>query len=107
MNPHRPLEIALGVVTLLSVVSVPLPQRKPYSMPAAHRFDIDRLGALHREAQSQRDEVLTLTRETRQLSQMVRALSAPRSTHDGGTVRRNNAPPQGHDTEIEDVVCSQ
>lgn len=107
MNPHRPLEIALGVITLLSVVSVPLPQRKAHQVPPAHRVDLDRLGALHREAQSQRDDVVTLTRETRQLSQMVRALAAPRSTHDGGTVRRNNAPPQGHDTEIEDVICSQ
>lgn len=76
----RALEIFFGVVTLVSVISVPVPRRTPpEQFKPRVQIDVRRVEELHRTSQSQREDVNRLMRDTRDLYQLVQA-------HDGGTV---------------------
>lgn len=80
----RPVELALGVVVLLSVASVPVPRATMVSAarPAADVGYIARVETLHRQAQAQQQDVIALTEQTRQLSELLRIQQeseAPRS----------------------------
>lgn len=66
---HRPIEIAFGVLTLLSVVSVPIPRSGEQKttvvtgqMPPTYA---SRVEDLHRTARAQQLEIDSLMRETR------------------------------------------
>jgi hypothetical protein len=89
MIPHRALEVILGVVTLVSVVSVPVP-RKGNAIPPVPvnrpRLNVQQLEELHRTSQAQREDVARLARDTRILSETLRSHIAT-SHGDGGTVR--------------------
>jgi hypothetical protein len=96
MMSHRALEVFLGVVTLVSVVSVPVPRRvtAPAVKPPAH-IDLRRVEELHRVSQAQRSDVARLARDTQALADMLRV-------RDGGTVTANPPPPENEEHE-----CSQ
>lgn len=105
MISHRTLEVLFGVVTLVSVVSVPIPRRnQPQpSVAARARIDTARVEELHRVSDVQRADVARLARETRELSLMLQSRYPAR---DGGTVR--TAPDvRGSETENEEHGCSQ
>lgn len=66
---HRPIEIAFGVITLLSVVSVPIPRSEEQKaivgtgqIPLTYA---SRVEDLHRTARAQQLEIDSLMRETR------------------------------------------
>lgn len=100
MNAKRLIGVGVGVVFLLSVVSVlqPIRGRPPQAVPctpsAMSRTDLARLDQLQRTTRSQRDEVVVLTTETRRLSDLITArqlsndLSA-RQAAESTPVRRN------------------
>lgn len=81
MSSHRALEVIFGVVTLVSVVSVPVPRRSPVVPPPKVRVDVHRIEELHRVSQVQRADVARLTRDTQALADLLQR-------RDGGTVRR-------------------
>jgi hypothetical protein len=114
---HRPLEIIAGIVTLLSVISVPVrssvqtPPRPPSVIPPVN---LDQLDRVRQDALSQQLEVAKLTRDTRALAELFartrpQTLPPPRVVHnasDAGTVR--TAPDvRGSETENEEHGCSQ
>lgn len=95
MSSHRALEVIFGVVTLVSVVSVPVPRRAPVVPPPKVRVDVHRIEELHRVSQAQRADVARLTRDTQALADLLRR-------RDGGTVRAPDT--RVPETEYE---CSQ
>lgn len=96
MSSHRALEVIFGVVTLVSVVSVPVPRRSPVVPPPKAHVDVQRIEELHRVSQTQRADVARLTRDTQALADLLRQ-------RDGGTVRR----PDTRAPENEEHECSQ
>ena len=66
---HRPLEITLGVITLLSVISVPIPRsgkkRPSVDLAQTSVTYASRVNELHWTAQEQQREVDSLMQETR------------------------------------------
>ncbi len=107
MSSHRALEIVLGIVTLVSVVSVPVPHRNtpaPNREIVRPRLDVQKLEELHRSSEQQRDEVARLARDTRILSEALREhLNTPHG--DGGTVRVPDA--RVLESESQEDECSQ
>ena len=105
MSSSRALEVFFGVVTLVSVVSVPVPQKSPPAVvvPARPRLDLTRLEYLHRESLAQKESVSSLSRETRELSNLLRTQPI---RSDGGTVA-SHAPRTGIQPENEEYECSQ
>lgn len=85
MSSHR-MQVLFGIVTLVSVISVPIPRRtQPDPVLAARpRIDATRMEELSRVSDVQRADVARLTRETRELSLM---LQSRYSVGDGGMVR--------------------
>lgn len=100
MSSHRALEVIFGVVTLVSVVSVPVPRRTSPVPPPAVRVDVQRIEELRRVSQAQRADVARLTRDTQALANLLQRW-------DGGTVASHaprTVPPQ---LENEEHECSQ
>lgn len=96
MSSHRVLEVILGVVTLVSVVSVPVPRRSPVMAPSKVHVDVQRIEELHRVSQAQRADLARITRDTQALADLLRQ-------RDGGTVLR----PDTRAPENEEHECSQ
>jgi len=100
MSSHRALEVIFGVVTLVSVVSVPVPRRgDPPKLKPPARIDARRVEDLQRVSQTQSGEIARLVRDTRALANLVR-------TRDGGTVD-GDAARALPSPENEEHECSQ
>ncbi len=102
MSSHRVMEVLFGIVTLVSVVSVPVPRRVQKETVLANRPRIDtaRVEELQRVSDVQRDDIARLTRETRELSRMMLSRRL-----DGGTVGTpGTRVPQ---PEIEEHECNR
>lgn len=106
MSSSRTLELFLGLVTLVSVVSVPVPRKSTPPVSLAHpRLDLRKLEELHRESQEQRESVSQLARDTREFSNLLRSR---RIVPVGGTVTVRRHPPIGApQPENEEYECSQ
>lgn len=86
---HRPLEITLGVITLLSVISVPIPrsgkQRPSVNLAQTSVTYASRVNDLDWTAQEQQREIDSLMQETRGIADSLGnspAVSSARlSTH--------------------------
>lgn len=70
---HRTLEFTLGILALLSVVSVPVRNSGPAPRvsPPMPRVNLDQLERVRRDALTQHQEILKLTRDTRALADLV------------------------------------
>lgn len=116
---HRPLEITAGILTLLSVISVPVrqsnppPPRTPSVIPPVN---LDQLDRVSRDALSQQQELAKLTRDTRSLADLVARTTTPIRTQtlpppatrsrDAGTVRATPDVRES-ETESEEYGCSE
>ena len=78
----RPIELIVGVAVLLSVASVPVPRKQsPSPIPPLTAGASDRVENLHRQAQAQAREMVSLTEETRQLSELLQAQQKNEAAH--------------------------
>lgn len=115
---HRPVELVLGVLTLVSVISIPIRPKSvshPPVIASAPHVDLDRLERVQQEALSQEQEVARLARDTRALAELVSSRNGFRPSResplrsrllDAGTVE--TSPPKGAETENEyEYGCSQ
>ena len=78
----RPVELIVGVVVLLSVASVPVPRKTNLTpLPPLSAGATARVENLHRQAREQAEDVTSLAKETRQLSELLRVQEQAELAH--------------------------
>lgn len=78
----RPVELIVGVVVLLSVASVPVPRKANLTpLPPLRAGATARVENLRRQAMEQADDVTSLTKETRELSELLRVREQVEMAH--------------------------
>ena len=103
---HRALEISFGIVTLLSVISVPIPRTAVILSPPPSRMarlDEGRIEALRRESRNQQEEVDRLLSDAQSLSAQLTPVEPALASNTRTSSRHANRAPAAPATE-EDIM---